>query len=117
MKKLKYEEFEAGQTVALIENKESFEVLGLTGKMISTVKSIENQIETAGLKCRIYTYGRIAAAGGSVFGGITGVAGLASAAGIAAHNLLTYNPDYEISKHHVDNKIIVTYKKSPKPSK
>jgi hypothetical protein len=70
-----------------------------------------NAIEPAGLKCRVYTKGRIAAAGASLLGGITGAAGIASAISIAAHNLATYNPDYEIVKHLVDNTLSVFYKK------
>ena len=41
-------------------------------KFSATVENLERLIEKQGLKCRIYTSGRIAAAGDSVAGGITG---------------------------------------------
>ncbi|MGL6355841.1 hypothetical protein ACSZMT_19440, partial [Aeromonas veronii] len=62
-------------------------------------------------KVRSRPGGRIAAAGATFIGGATGVAGLAYAVGIATHNLVTYNPDYEIVKHVVDKSISVLYKK------
>jgi hypothetical protein len=34
-----------------------------------------------------------------------------SALFMATHNVLTYNPDYEIEKHLIDNMLTVTYKK------
>lgn len=95
----------------LIKKKISFEVVGVSGKMSDAVKTVENAIESLGLTCRIYTKGRIAAAGATLFGGITGVLGAASTIGIAAHNLATYNPDYEIVKHMVDNKLSVVYQR------
>jgi hypothetical protein len=109
MESVQYEEMSSNRVKALIENRESFEVVGLSGRMGSAVTSIENLIEGKGLSCRVYTYGRIAAAGGSFFGGITGVLGVASAIGMAAHNIATYNPDYEIAKHQIDNKLTVNY--------
>lgn len=111
MKKITYEELNTEALTSLLRSKESFEVVGLSGRMGSAVTTLENKIESAGMKCRIYTFGRIAAAGGSFFGGITGVVGLASAVGIAAHNLATFNPDYEIAKYPIDNRIVAKYKK------
>lgn len=72
---------------------------------------MDTAIESLGLSCRIYTKGRIAAAGATVFGGVTGVLGAVSAVGIAAHNLATYDPDYEVIKHMVDNKLSVVYQR------
>ncbi len=90
---------------------ESFEITGLSGRMGSAVSKIENIIENQSLSCRVYTYGRVASAGATLVGGITGLAGLASVVGMAAHNIATYNPDYEIAKHLVDNKLSVKYQK------
>ncbi|ENM4034844.1 hypothetical protein ACEV8A_20315 [Vibrio parahaemolyticus] len=112
MEKIKYEELTSGKAEKLIGDKVSFEVVGLSGRMGSAVTTLERLIESSDLSCRIYTYGRIAAAGGSLFGGITGVVGVASVIGMVAHNIATYNPDYEIAKHQIDNKLSVTYKKS-----
>ncbi len=111
MQNIQYEDLGTDVLITLIRNKESFEVVGLSGRMGSAVTTVENKIESNGMKCRIYTFGRIAAAGGSFFGGITGVIGLASAAGIAVHNLATFSPDYEIAKYPIDNRIVVKYKK------
>lgn len=111
MEKLSYDDLSTDKLASLIRSRRSFEVVGLSGRMSSAISKIENTIEPAGLKCRVYTKGRIAAAGASLFGGITGVAGVASAISIAAHNLATYNPDYEIVKHVVDNTLSVLYKK------
>lgn len=105
-----YEEMET-KGKELVEKHETFEVRGLSGRMGSAISAMERIIEENGMKCRVYTYGRIAAAVGSVFGGVTGVAGVASAIGIAAHNVATFDPDYEIAKHLVDHKLSVNYKK------
>ena len=93
----------------LIKDEKTFEVTGLSGRVNETAKMVESAIENEGLRVRVYTYGRIAAAGGTLFGGITGVLGAASVVGIAAHNLATLNPDYEIAKHLVDNMLTVKY--------
>lgn len=109
-----YEELDSPNIKDLIKEHKSFEVRGLhgvSGGMDKAVSKIENLIECQGLSCRIYTYGRVAAAGATLVGGVTGLAGLASAVGMAAHNIATYDPDYEIAKHLVDNKLSVKYKK------
>lgn len=92
-----------------IKEKISFEILAVGGNMKEAVLQVERAIEGVGLKCRIYTRGRIASAGASVLGGLTGLAGLGSAVYIAAHNVSTFNPDYEIAKHVIDNKLSVTW--------
>ena len=73
--------------------------------------TLENTIESENLSCGIYTYGRAASVGATLIGGVARVAGLVSAIGISAHNIATFNPDYEIAKHLVDNKLTVSYKK------
>lgn len=110
MQSITYSQLESGEAKQLVANHKSFEIVGLSGRMSSAVALIETVIENQDLKCRVYIYGRVAAAGASFFGGITGVAGIASAVGMAAHNLATFNPDYEIAKHKIDNKLSVNYK-------
>lgn len=90
----------------------SLEVVGLSGKLIETVRLVESKIEVTGLTCRIYTVGRVGLAAGSFAGGVTGAFGLLSATSIAVHNLLTFNPDCEIEKYPVNNRIVVRYKKN-----
>lgn len=111
MERLTYDDLATDKLASLIRARKSFEVVGLSGRMSATVMKLENTIEINGLRCRIYTKGRIAAVGASVFGGITGLAGIASAVTMAAHNLATYSPDYEIVKHLADNTLTVLYKK------
>ncbi|TMO45621.1 hypothetical protein CWC25_05775 [Pseudoalteromonas sp. S4389] len=107
--KINFEELTSNKLKELIRAEKTFEVTGLSGRINEAVKFVENTIESEGLRVRVYTYGRIAAAGGTLFGGITGALGLASVVGMAAHNLATLNPDYEIAKHLVDNMLTVKY--------
>lgn len=72
---------------------------------------VEAVIEQNGFTCRVYTENRVASMGAALLSGIGGVIGAAAAIGIAAHNLATYNPDFEIGKNLIDKKINVTYKK------
>ena len=111
METLRYEDLDSSTARELIKAHKTFEVTGLSGRMPSAVQKVENIIESEGLRCRVFTVGRIAAAGGSLFGGVTGLLGVASAVGMAAHNAATFNPDYEIGKHRIDNKLTVKYKK------
>ncbi|WP_083249955.1 MULTISPECIES: hypothetical protein [unclassified Aeromonas] len=111
MESIQYSDLENGKLKQLISQRKSFEVRGLSGRMDSAVTYVEREIESSGLSCRIYLYGRVAAAGASVFGGVTGLLGIASAVGMVAHNLATYDPDYEIAKHKIDNKLTVTFKR------
>lgn len=99
------------RVVELIEQHSDFEVNGLGGRMSEAVSRVESLIEGKGYSCRIYTRGRKAAVGASFFGGVTGMFGIASTIGIAAHNLFTYGPDFEVAKHRIDNKLTITYQK------
>ena len=69
---------------------------------------IEDAIEKEGRTCRVYTEYRTAAlAGEALLGGL----GVIAAAGIAIHNLATFNPDFEIGKNKVTSRVTVTYKR------
>lgn len=91
----------------LIKKKKSFVIIGLKGELLDVSAHIEQTIEAAGLTCRIYTRNRTWAAGAIAWTG----AGILSLAAIAAHNVATFNPDYEIGRCAIDNKIYVDYKK------
>lgn len=91
----------------LIKNKESFVVVGLGGELLEASKFVEKSIENRGLKCRVYTRNRAYAAGAMSWTG----AGVLSLAAIAAHNLVTFSPDYEVGRAIVDNRLYVTYKR------
>jgi hypothetical protein len=91
----------------LITNKKSFQVVGVSdiGKV---VHKVEGRVERNGFSCRVYTeYRATALAGEMVAGGL----GVLAAAGMAIHNLATYNPDYEIGKNKLNSSVSVTYKK------
>lgn len=92
----------------LISNRESFVLIGIDiDNLVNAAKFVELAIENQGLKCRIYTRNRAYAAGAMAWTGV----GLLSLGSIAAHNLATFNPDYEIGRCIVDNRLYVTYKK------
>lgn len=80
-------------------------------KFHAAIETLERLIESQGLKCRIYTFGRIAAAGASVAGGVTGLLGALSGIAMSAHNIATWNADYEVAKKLLASTIHVTYKK------
>ncbi|WP_242505009.1 hypothetical protein [Avibacterium paragallinarum] len=68
---------------------------------------VERIIEENNFSCRVYTENRLASVGLSIF--LPNIIGVATLAGIAAHNLLTLNPDYEIGKNILDSQINITY--------
>jgi len=114
MTKLTFDDLATAKLPQLISSKESFEVVGLGGKLLEAVRLVESKIEVTGLTCRVYTAGRIGLAAGSFAGGVTGALGLLTATGIAMHNLLTLSPDYVIEKYPTYNRIVVRYKKKKK---
>ena len=95
----------------LIDKKYNFQVLAVTN-MTNVVSKIEGIIEKKGYKCRVYTENRSAAlAGIAIPTGITQLAGLGSAIGMAVHNIATFNPDFEIGKNKFNGTVTVKYKK------
>ena len=99
----------SGQLPQLIESHSSFQIWGVDlDALPDTVLAVEAEIEKQRLTCRIYTRGRLAAAAVGIF---HAGAGIATAVGIAAHNIATYNPDYEICKDLANNRLIVEFKK------
>ena len=91
----------------LISSKESFQVVGVAD-MGKVVEAVEGSVEMLGMKCRIFTEYRTAALAGEI---VLGGLGLVAAAAIAAHNLATYDPDYEIGKNIISGHVTVTYKR------
>lgn len=89
-------------------NRESFVLIGLSGRMLEVVSELEIVIEGLGLTCRIYSRNRVIAAAAS---SLVPVLGMASLAAVAVHNIVTWNPDYEIGKDLTDNKIYIDFKK------
>lgn len=92
-----------------IDRRESFEIFQVPiSEMISICGDLEDYIESQNLKCRIYTEKRYA---GLLAGALNKQYGVLGALFIVAHNLITWNPDYEISRDLANNRINVKYKK------
>lgn len=93
----------------LIDHRASFEIhqVPIT-EMLTICSAIENYIELEDLKCRVYTEKRYT---GLLAGALNKQYGVLGALFIAAHNLITWNPDYEISRDLANNRINVKYKK------
>lgn len=95
----------------LIANKKSFQVIDVDDISLG-VKRIEREIERQQMSCRVYTEYRTAGIAGIVVPtGLTQVLGIATAIGVGIHNVVTYNPDYEIGKNKLGSHISVLYKK------
>ena len=95
----------------LIANKESFQVVAVTN-ISSVVNTIEGRIERKGLKCRVFSEFRKAVLTAAVIPTpVTVVGGWAAGIGIGLHNLVTWNPDFEIGKNKVMGTVTVSYKK------
>lgn len=93
----------------LISQKKTFTIKDIKKYTFdNTVETIEKLIEAEGLTCRIYVAGRITAVAAAAF---TVAGGIAAGLAIAAHNLATYDPDYEVAKYFLTGCIIVTHKK------
>lgn len=93
----------------LVADHETFVIYGLSGKILEATELVEKEIERQKKSCRIYTRNRIA---GAVATSWVPVLSWANFIAIAAHNIATYNPDYEIGKDLAGNRVYVTYKKS-----
>ncbi|MBK5340438.1 hypothetical protein JFU48_03420 [Pseudomonas sp. TH49] len=88
----------------------------------NTLTWLEQAIEKQGMSVRIYMRARRLSmgsfagfAGASIVGAPVALGALAigmvAGVGIAAHNLATLNPDYEIGKHPIGSTLYVDYKK------
>ncbi len=95
----------------LVKQNASFQVVDVSD-ITKVVEKIEERIEKQRLSCRVYTEYRAAAMAGSLFSGVASVVGVASAVGIAAHRLATFNPDYEIGKNKIAGTVTVKYMRS-----
>lgn len=95
----------------LIRDRKSFKIIDITD-MSHAVSYVEKAVEARDLSCRVYTEYRSAAMGSAAIPtGVTQAVGLFSAIGIGLHNLVTYNPDYELGKNKISKTLSVIYKK------
>jgi hypothetical protein len=97
----------------LIDDRRSFVLEDIARtNMGEAVESLEKCMEARGLRCRVYTKGRSASmAAAAIPTPVTVLGGWASAVAIGAHNLATWNPDYEIAKNLAMGTLTVNYKK------
>ena len=89
----------------LISENETFIVYDLSGCISDAVELVEKEIEKQKGSCRVYTRNRAA-------GMLIPYLGIATAVGVAVHNLATYNPDFELGKDIARNRLHVDYKGS-----
>ncbi|MDL2267820.1 hypothetical protein LJC46_07540 [Desulfovibrio sp. OttesenSCG-928-G15] len=107
---LTYEELDKAREY--ISDRYDFAVLGVLGNMMDCVKKLEKMIEDQNRTCRIYSAKRSAGLIGAIIPtGITQLLALGTAVSIVAHNLVTYNPDYEIVRDFTNNSVSVYCKK------
>lgn len=108
MKKYAADELSTSELDHLIICRSSFQVVGVAD-ISRVIEKIEGRIEKSGLKCRVYTEYRSASLA-TIFSPAA-ILGVGAAIGIAAHNLATYDPDYEIGKNKVAGTVTVKYMK------
>ena len=92
----------------LIMRRESFQVVAVSN-LGAVVEKIEGRIEKQNLKCRVYSEYRSTAMAATF--SPAAVVGLGAAVGIGLHNLVTFNPDYEIGKNKLAGTVTVKYMK------
>lgn len=107
------------QIESLVRSRASFEINGLRGNFMAGIKLVETKIERLGMTCRVKSDTKSAVAQGGALGALASLAsapvtmtvvGIAAVAS-AGHSLLTRNPDYEILKDYVNQRLRVLYKK------
>ncbi|WP_459609401.1 hypothetical protein [Bilophila wadsworthia] len=110
MIKIEYDDFK-NVLECLVEQKKTFTIINIKNGISKVVKEVEKSIEERKMQCRVYTSSRSALVGGIFIPtGITQVTGIASAVGIAAHNIVTWEADYRIVKCLIDKEVEVIYK-------
>lgn len=97
------------QLRSLVSSKTSFQVVAVRN-ISSVVNSLEGEIEKQGYRCRVYTEYRAGVLAGA-FLNVTAPLAWISAIGVAAHNISTLNPDFEIAKNKLAGTVTVKYKK------
>lgn len=106
--KITYQQYQSHFPL-LIDSHQSFEIVGVpTDELKAVTDMLERYIESIHLKCRIYTKNRVVAGAAGLLNPAWGVLALA---GIAAHNIVTWDPDYEIGRDIANNRVSVDWKK------
>ena len=98
-----------GDIKDLISQHKSFVIENIARRnMPEVVQAVEKVIDSEGLKCRVYTKGRVAAIAAEL---VVPVVGWAAAVAMGAHNIATWNPDYELAKNLLTGSLTINYKK------
>lgn len=93
----------------LIDKRASFEIYQVpVSDMFHVCGVLEEYIEAKNLKCRIYTENRYVGILSSI---LNKQYGILTAVFMLAHNLLTWDPDYIISRDIVNNRVKISYQK------
>lgn len=93
----------------LIHQRQNFEVCDIDlVDLFSFSQELEKYIESLNLKCRLYTKNRLATGLSAVLNPRWGILSLAA---IAAHNLMTLNPDCEIYRDLANKRVGLEWKK------
>ena len=92
----------------LIDKRQSFVLRGLGSRMSKVIAELEGIIERDKMTCRVYSRNRGFVVAATSF---VPVVSWINVAAIAAHNIVTYDPDYEIGKDLKDKRLHVTYKR------
>lgn len=92
----------------LIRKHESFDIVNVKrGQQSTVVEVVESAIESCDMKCRVRTNCRGVAAAGLTL--VTLGWGAAAFGAIAAHDIATINPDYEVIKDMIGSGVRVKY--------
>lgn len=103
------------QVNSLVESRESFVLEGISmTKMSEVIEKLEKIMADHGLKSRVFTKGRLGLAAATFVTPVSALAGWATGVGIAAHNIATYDPDYEIAKNKITGTLTITCKRMSK---
>lgn len=99
--------------VNLLKNKKSFIIENVPRLSMGEASSkIERLIDAQGMRSRVYAKGRSAAVAGLAIPTLpTIAAGATTAAFIAGHKAVTFNPDYEIGTNRATGTLTITYTK------
>lgn len=100
------------EIIAKIRNHDSFTLeCEEFDRYKKTLEWLEKTIEAEGMKVRIYMKARVATIASAAWTGWGTVAAAAAGLAMAAHNVATWSPDYEIAKHPLGCTLYVTFVK------
>jgi len=96
----------------LVKDRKSFKITQIGKDFFEYTGCICEIIENAGYTCRLYTAHRwLCMALALISTPLARGIGIFTALSIAAHNIATYDPDYEIRRHPLDSVITVSYQR------